>query len=163
MHHRSADFRPSFSCIHEIRAFVASGTPILAATATATVTDEIRKDVIEKLDMVGCDIVYTSPDRPNIFYAVKERTTIDEDLQFVINDLKINNIRSTRVVVYCRSLNMCSALYHPQSLLNFPTHWKGLVVLTSTDCTSVVALSLHTSQHQCGFLLPSVLATDLPK
>lgn len=70
MHHRSADFRPSFSRIHEICAFVASGTPILAATAT--VTDEIRKDVIEKLDMVGCDIVYTPPDRPNIFYAVKE-------------------------------------------------------------------------------------------
>ena len=49
-------------------------------------SNEIRKDVI------GCDIVYTSPDRLNIFYAVKERTTIDEDLQFGINDLKINNL-----------------------------------------------------------------------
>ena len=49
-------------------------------------SNEIRKDVI------GCDIVYTSPDRLNIFYAVKERTAIDEDLQFGINDLKINNL-----------------------------------------------------------------------
>ena len=33
--------------------------------------------------MAGCNIVYTSPDRCNIFYAVKERTTVDEDLEII--------------------------------------------------------------------------------
>lgn len=119
---RSADFHPCFSCIHEIRAFVSSGTLILAATAT--VTDEMRRDVVENLDMAGCSIVYTSPDRPNIFCAVTERTTVDEDLKF-INDLKYNNIRANRVVVYCRSLNvfnnLCTFIVPPGKFKLLPT------------------------------------------
>ena len=40
---------------------------------------------------------------------------------------------------------------------------RGFVLCSLQLTVSVVALSLHTSQHECGFLLPSVLATDLPK
>ena len=57
-----------------MRALVNPGTPILAATATAT--HAVRKDIIEILDMKGCEVVYTSPDRPNIYYEVKRRTDI---------------------------------------------------------------------------------------
>ena len=77
---------------------------------TATVTPEIRADVIKRLDMKGCECVSVSPNRPNIFYAVSPRTEIETDLLPLVDDLKLNSIKANRVVVYCRSLNMCSDL-----------------------------------------------------
>ena len=61
---RSCDFRSSFGHIHELRAFLPPGTPMLAATATAT--KEMREDIIARLDMVGCDYVFESPNKANI-------------------------------------------------------------------------------------------------
>ena len=62
---RSADFRPCYGRLNELRAFLPPGVPMLASTAT--VTDIMRKDVIKKLDMDGCKIVFVSPNKPNIF------------------------------------------------------------------------------------------------
>ena len=107
--YRSSDFRQSFSRIHELRAFVRPGTPMLAATAT--VTKEMRLDVIDKLDMKGCEYISASPNKPNIMYLVCERTSIEDDLAFLVEDLRENNTKAKRVIVYCRSLNMCSFLY----------------------------------------------------
>ena len=42
---RSSDIRPSFADIHELRAFVRPGVPMLAATAR--VTKEMREDVMQ--------------------------------------------------------------------------------------------------------------------
>ena len=39
----SVGFRPAYARLHELRALVPPGTPMLAATATAT--KEVRKDV----------------------------------------------------------------------------------------------------------------------
>ena len=78
---------------------------------TATITSDIRKDVIGRLDMRDCKLVSASPNRPNITYMVTRRTTIEEDLKHVVADLKTNSIDAKRVIIYCRSLNMCSNLY----------------------------------------------------
>ena len=107
--HRSTDFRPSFARLHELRGLVRSGIPMLAVTAT--VTDKMRADIIDRLDMKGCMNVSVSPNRPNIFYCVRKRTTIECDFESIIDDIKDNSIRANRVVVYCRSLNMCADLY----------------------------------------------------
>ena len=79
--------------------------------ATATVTDEIRRDVIQQLDMDGCKVISVSPNKPNIFYLVCKRSTIENDFSSIVDDLSLNAVRAKRVIVYCRSLNMCSALY----------------------------------------------------
>ena len=50
--HRSTDFRPSFARLHELRGLVRSGIPMLAVTAT--VTDKMCADIIDRLDMKGC-------------------------------------------------------------------------------------------------------------
>ena len=55
----SHSFRPAYGHLNEL-----PGVPILVATATAT--KAVREDVIKKLDMQGCELVYTSPNRPNI-------------------------------------------------------------------------------------------------
>lgn len=86
-----------------------SGTPMLALTAT--VTDKMRVDIISTLDMNGCKTISVSPNRPNICYCVKDRTNIDTDFDPIIEDLKNNSVHANRVIVYCRSLNMCADLY----------------------------------------------------
>ena len=76
---------------------------------TATVTYEMRKDIIDRLDMNGCATISASPNRPNIFYSVHERQW--KDLAPVIDDVRSNGIKANRVFIYCRSLNMCADLY----------------------------------------------------
>ena len=92
-----------------MRAFVLTGTPFLALTATVTRT--MRTSIIQSLNMRGCEVVSLSPNRPNIFYAVRQRTTVESDFEEVILDLKKNSVLANRVIVYCRSLNMCATLY----------------------------------------------------
>ena len=103
------DFRPPYDRLHELRALVPRGIPFLAATATAT--PAVRREVIHLLDMRGCEFVFNSPDRPNIYYEVRERTDIEADFQPLVDSLLIERNKAKRVVVYCRSLNMVADLY----------------------------------------------------
>ena len=107
--HRSSKFRPSYGRLHEVRALVHPGTPLLAATATAT--QKVRKDIVEILDMKGYQFVYTSPDHPNIYYDVKERTDIESDLKPLIDSLVTDSNKAKRVLVYCKSLNTVADLF----------------------------------------------------
>ena len=109
VHCRSRDFRPSFSRLAELRALVPLGTPFMACTATAT--RSVKQEVIESLEMKGCEIVTASPDRPNIYYAVQPRTDVDIDFLPIVSTLRSETIRAARVLVYCQSLDMCSELY----------------------------------------------------
>ena len=36
---------------------------------------------------------------------------VEKELSFIVNDLATNSVSANRVIVYCRSLNMCSILY----------------------------------------------------
>lgn len=76
--------------------------------------------------MGDCVNVTTSPDRPNIFYSVKNRTDIESDFSDLMLSLRQNQVKTPRVIVYCRSLNMCADLYahfHSElgSLSYYPT------------------------------------------
>ena len=93
----------------EIRALLPSGAPMLAATAT--VTKAIRQDICRKLEMVMCKLVCASPDRPNIYYEVVRRTDMEQDMYPLVEELKTNKTQMQRVVIYCRSLNLCSSMY----------------------------------------------------
>ena len=52
---------------------------------TATATKSVKQDVIDNLEMKGCEFVYTSPDRPNIFYEVQPHTDIETDVQHLVS------------------------------------------------------------------------------
>lgn len=107
--YRSVDFRPTYGRLHELRALVPRGVPLLAATATAT--PSVRKEVINLLDMKGCEFVFVSPDRPNIYYEVRKRINIETDFEPLIASLVDKRSNANRVIVYCRSLNMVADLY----------------------------------------------------
>ncbi len=104
----SSDFRPFYAHLGELRAFAPPGSPMLAATAT--VTEVMRKEIVEVLEMTGCAVISVSPNKPNIFYSVKVR--FSENLAFITSDLLWNNIKANRVIVYCqlivtRTTNSC--------------------------------------------------------
>ncbi len=78
--------------------------------ATATVTEVMRKEIVEVLEMTGCAVISVSPNKPNIFYLVKVR--FSEYLAFITSHLLWNNIKANRVIVYSqliltRTTNSC--------------------------------------------------------
>ena len=92
-----------------MRAFIPSGTPMLAVTAT--VTKKMRIDVCSKLEMSACKFVYASPEWPNIYYNVLHRSEMEVDLKHIVDELLLNRNRMPRIIIYCRSLNLCADLY----------------------------------------------------
>ena len=78
---------------------------------TATATGAVRSDVIGKLEMSGCKLVCLSPNRPNIYFEVKRRVDIDNDMAPLVRDLLANKNKAERILIYCRSLNVCSDLF----------------------------------------------------
>ena len=95
--------------IGELRAIVPSATPMVAFTATATRT--IRHDVLMKLEMSDSKLVHVSPNRSNIYFEVRPRTSIEADMAPIVCDLQANKHKASRVLIYCRSLNTCADLY----------------------------------------------------
>ena len=92
-----------------IRSLVPSGTPLMACTATATLS--IREEVVSILEMVEPVIISCSPNRPNIMYEVKKRTDLDTDFAPLLSTLREKLIATARVIVYCRTLGMCADLF----------------------------------------------------
>lgn len=70
-----------------------------------------RQQVIDSLEMYTCVLVSVTPDRPNIFYEVKPRSEIGNDLANFLTTLREHTIQTPQVIVYCTSLNMCANLY----------------------------------------------------
>ncbi len=72
----------------------------------------MRSDIISQLDITGCKIVSESPNKPKMYYNVQTRSSdVEKELSFIVDDLATNSVSANRVIVYCRSLNMCSILY----------------------------------------------------
>ncbi len=141
--YRSKDFRPAYDRLREVRALVPQGTPFLACTAT--VNRSIREEAVRSLEMTGCILVCTSPDRPNIFYQVRARATIDVDVEPLVESLKLHKAKAPRVIVYCRSLNTCADLYAHFTTNLVPTRTSQLELLKSviTDCLLCFTPILH--------------------
>ena len=127
---------------------------------TATVSTTTRKDIIKKLDMNGCTFIYASPDRPNICYSVKLRTNLSTDLAYVVHDLKSNSVKARRVIIYCKSLNMCADLYaHFLYELGSMSYYPpGAEEIASNRLFGMYHSS--TSPHNKAVILKSMAALD---
>ena len=127
---------------------------------TATVTDKMRVDIIGTLDMNGCKTISVSPNRPNICYYVKDRTTIDSDFDPIVEDLINNSIHANRVVVYCHSLNMCADLY---SHFLYTLGNKSYYLLGSKEISDNRLFGMfhsNTSFHNKEIILDSMTRAD---
>jgi len=79
------DFRPAYRELGVIRQ--ALGTiPIIALTATANET--VAQDIVQSLRFrKNYSLVRTSANRPNIYYTVKQKNGIENDVHSIVEDL----------------------------------------------------------------------------
>ena len=106
---RSKDFRPAFAELAGIRALVPPNTPLMACTATAT--SSIREQVVSTLEMFDHVDVCLSPNRSNIMYHARRKSTVDGDFAQLLSTLKEKLVLTPRVVVYCNTLLTCAHLF----------------------------------------------------
>ena len=64
-----------------------------------------------KLQLSGCRLFSTSPDRPNIYYEVVSRQDVETDMNSIASQLKETTVEMPRMIIYCRSRNLCADLY----------------------------------------------------
>jgi ATP-dependent DNA helicase RecQ len=89
------DFRPSYLRIAEIRALIPT-TPVLALTASAT--DIVAEDIMDKLKMVGGLTIRSSFERANLSYSVRQTEDKGEQLLRVVR-----GVPSGAGIVYVRT------------------------------------------------------------
>ena len=75
LYYRGDYFRREFSKLGEVRSLIPAKTKVMALTATATVKS--RNKIAKILGMCNPVIVSESPEKSNLIYQVKERTTVD--------------------------------------------------------------------------------------
>ncbi len=80
------DFRPSYIYIGTMIKQLKTRPVVTALTATAT--PEVRKDIIEQLDLIKPDVYISGFDRENLTFTL--RKGIDKD-QYVLDYIKTNN------------------------------------------------------------------------
>ena len=103
-------FRMWYGHVCQIRSFVTASTPVLALTATAT--EKTRCVLLQHLKMTTPHIIAVSPNRANIRFAVvKASRDCESAFQWLIVDLCEMRKNTLRVVVFCRSITMCTRLY----------------------------------------------------
>lgn len=95
------DFRPSYLRIAEIRKMLPD-TPVLALTASAT--EMVAKDIMERLGFTKPNILRSSFARPNLAYAVRHTDDKSEQLLRIIR-----NVEGTGIV-YMQSREGCEKL-----------------------------------------------------
>lgn len=121
------DFRPSYHQIAEIRSAFES-VPILALTATAT--PEVVKDIQDKLQFAGYNVLTKSFERKNLVYLVREAEKKDTYILKIINSLKgsgivyVRNRKKTKEIAQYLVKNGVSADYYHAGLDDAVRHKK---------------------------------------
>lgn len=93
------DFRPSYLEISEFRKIIPNKNTI---ALTATATERVRKDIVEKLEMENPEIFLKSFSRANLSYSVREV----EDKYGKLLEI-LNNVNGTGIIyVYTRKRTM---------------------------------------------------------
>ena len=96
--YRNLKFRPTYGRLREIQALVLPAWYPHSGCNTDCDSNYLG-DVIDKLDMKGCKMVCVSPDCPNI-YEVRQRSTTDDNLQPIVESLRVERNKANRVIVF---------------------------------------------------------------
>ncbi|MCZ6538557.1 MAG: DNA helicase RecQ [Chloroflexi bacterium] len=91
------DFRPDYRNLKILRREL-PGVPVIALTATAT--EEVRRDIVDQLDLAGGGSYISSFNRPNLTYTVRPKRQAFEELL----DLLARH-ENQSAIVYCFSRN----------------------------------------------------------
>ncbi|KAF1824979.1 ATP-dependent DNA helicase, partial [Dissoconium aciculare CBS 342.82] len=97
------DFRPDYKALGSVRQKF-PGVPVMALTATAT--DNVRIDTIHNLGMKGCEVFKRSFNRSNLYYEVRTKGKVADDVEAVASLIK-DKYRKQTGIVYCLSRKNC--------------------------------------------------------
>ena len=80
---------------------------------TATATKEMRKNIMKVLGMSArtCRVINVSPEKANIFLAVKEKVSVNEYVHRVAEILALKQIHSEKMIIFCRRYEDCYEFY----------------------------------------------------
>ena len=103
-------FRRAYRSICELRSFLPDIVPFVALTATATINT--RREISSSLGMTKPITISTSPNRNNIMFLVQ---TVSNDIamvfEWIVRELLQHGKKTTKTVVFCKSIDVCSQLY----------------------------------------------------
>ena len=100
-----------------------------------------------------------SPDKPNIYYQVKPRTSIEVDFLLLLSSLREKTIETPRILVYCQSLDTCADLYaHFHAELAEAYYPPGSPHLS--DYRLFCMFHAHSPQHNKDVILRGLLDPD---
>ena len=105
------EFHRAYSQIAHLRSFLPAGTPVLALTATASRSTE--KVIVDSLHLHSdYSIIQRSPDCSNIHYSVvRAKRDVTVTFQWLLLMLQHERQKMPKVIISCRSINSCVALY----------------------------------------------------
>ena len=91
---------------------------------------------MKALHMRDTKLIKISPDKPNCKFVVKKCPgEVEDELMWVLTELKENKSSFSRTIIYCRSLSSCGQYYY----VHF-SNKNGMVIL-SVVCTQCVIQS----------------------
>ena len=103
-------FRKWYGQVCQIRSFAATGTPVVALTATAT--KDTCGSICKHLKMTQPHMIQLSPDRSNVRYSVvKASRDYDTAFRWLVDELREKRQSMPRVFIFCRSITTCTILY----------------------------------------------------
>ena len=106
---RGEYFRREFSNLGQVRSLIPSTVNIMALTATATKTT--RNKIIAILGMLSPKVVSVSPEKSNITYWVRQKSSIEEVFTPIADKLKHKRANMPRVIIFCKRCEECAMLY----------------------------------------------------
>jgi len=80
------DFRPEYRRIRDMIDVIEADIPVIALTATAT--EKVRTDIVKNLEMHNVESYVSSFNRPNLFYEVRPKTSVDQAIKEIVQIAK---------------------------------------------------------------------------
>lgn len=139
---KMAAFRESYSKLYELRS-LAPNVPVVALTATATKLT--RDTILSLLNMGNAVEIRESPNKLNVAYVV-QYIDKDTELEFyfgwLTDELKQNQEKTERTIIYCQTIRQCGMLYAAiKGLLGkhmfIGDHSENVLVEMMHSCTPV--------------------------
>lgn len=100
------DFRPDYKQLGDVRKKYPR-VPVMALTATAT--ENVKVDVIHNLGIDGCQVFTQSFNRENLYYEVRQKGKMKDDLDGIASLIKDKYRRQTGII-YCFSRKDCEKM-----------------------------------------------------
>ena len=109
LHCRGESFREALLHVGELRSLVTPSVRVLAMTAT--ISRPSREYIQTLLGMHSPKVFTMSPCKDNIKYSLCSCDSLEEAFSPLLKELKELRTALPRTVVFCRTMNHCSAVY----------------------------------------------------